>query len=264
MRQYLVRLAWVGVFLSLISLPGCQAPSADSEMSEPAATEMAGSDSGLAYGEAVRGRFASAAERASSDLYDAEAPQEEAPQASGDPARKLIYDGTLRLAVADFEATADRARELAQELGGYLQSLTDDQLTLRIPAERWNEAIERFEQLGDVVGRRLEVRDVTEEFTDLEIQLANARALRQRLEELLARAEDVEAALKIEVELGRVRTEIERLEGRLRFLSNRVAFGTLMLQLVPVATAGRTGGLPFPWLRQLGVVDLLGLEGRER
>ncbi len=191
-------------------------------------------------------------------------PTEPEPQDAGDSDRRLIYSGMLRLAVSDFEATARRARELTTELGGYLQSLTDDRLTLRIPSDRWEEAFERFEQLGSVVGRQLQVQDVTEEFTDLEIELTNARALRERLEVLLQRADDIEAALKIETELTRVRTQIERLEGRLRFLGNRVAFGTLTLELVRVAAAARAAGLPFPWLHELGVVDLLGLEGSDR
>lgn len=198
--------------------------------------------------------------------FDSEAPQE-SPEPSGSDTgdRRLIYTGQLRLAVSDFERTSDRARALNTEIGGYLQSLTDTTLTLRIPSERWDEAIERFEELGDVVGRRFQVQDVTEELTDLEIQLTNARALRQRLEELLAKAENVEAALKIETELSRVRTQIERLEGRMRYLDNRVSYGTLEIEMVRVAAAGRTGaGLPFVWLHELGVVDLLGLEGSER
>ena len=76
----------------------------------------------------------------------------------------------------------------------------------------------------------------------------------------LAQAETVEAALKVEKELNRARTEVERIEGRLGFLPDRIAFSTITIGFTPAASApDRPQALPFPWLRQLGLGNLLGL-----
>lgn len=177
--------------------------------------------------------------------------------------RKLITSGDLRIAVGDSETALQQAKTLALELGGYVQSLRDDTITLRLPANRWDEALARAGELGRVVARSIQVQDVTEEFLDLEIQLQNARALRKRLEELMAKAEDVKSALEVERELARVRTEIERIEGRLKYLSHNVALSVLTLRFVAAESAPRPmRQLPFAWLSALGVEKLLGLGGR--
>ena len=48
-----------------------------------------------------------------------------------------------------------------------------------------------------------------------------------RYRELLTRATSVEEILKIEEQIGNIRTEIESAEGRLRYLSNQVQYSTL-------------------------------------
>jgi hypothetical protein len=70
--------------------------------------------------------------------------------------------------------------------------------------------------------------DVGEEFVDVSARLANARRLEDRIVVLLAtRTGKLEDVIAAERELARVREEIERYEGRLRFLRNRVALSTL-------------------------------------
>jgi hypothetical protein len=154
---------------------------------------------------------------------------------------------------------------MAEGLGGYFQSVTKDSITLRVPANRWEEAMAGVGELGRVLDRAIEAADVTEEVVDLRLRLRNAQKMMTRLEELLARAESVEAALKVEKELGRVRTEVERLEGRLKFLGDRIAFSTLTIAFRQVQeTTVRPQALPFPWLSRLSVENLLGLPGGAR
>ena len=84
--------------------------------------------------------------------------------------------------------------------------------------------------------------DVTDQATDLEIRLANARALRARLEALLADATTVTEVLEVERELSRVTTEVEQLDGQLRALADRVALSTVR---VTVADGVRPGPLGY-------------------
>jgi hypothetical protein len=176
--------------------------------------------------------------------------------------RRLVYTGTLTLAVPDPGAARAQLSELAHRLGGYVQSERDAAIVLRIPSPRFREGLEDAAKLGREVSRRLDVQDVTEQYIDLELRLKNARALRDRLEALLQKADDVKSALEVERELTRVRLEIEQLEAQLRSLGQRASFGTLAVELRQMAQAPRSAAaLPFSWLGSLGVENLLGRGG---
>jgi hypothetical protein len=70
--------------------------------------------------------------------------------------------------------------------------------------------------------------DVGEEFVDLTARAANGRRLEERLLDLLgSRTGRLQDVLAVERELARVREEIERLDGRLRYLRTRAAMSTL-------------------------------------
>jgi len=179
--------------------------------------------------------------------------------------RLLIYSGSFTVAVGNVEEAQAKAREMAEGLGGYFQSLSKDTITLRVPAARWDEAVAAVGDLGRVLDRAIDAADVTEEVIDLRLRLRNAQKLMTRLEELLARAETVEAALKVEIELGRVREQVERIAGRLQYLGDRIAFSTLVIRFRPVQEAvARPQALPFPWLSTLSLEGLLGLPGGGR
>ena len=113
---------------------------------------------------------------------------------------------------------------------------------------------------GDVLHRNVEVEDVTEKFYDLQVRLKNARAVRNRFEELLKEAKTVQDSLAIERELERITDKIESMEGKLKLLRELIAFSTITLNLraQPQDTV-RGVELPFPWLRSLGLPGLLSL-----
>src|SRR5262249_33276670 len=110
--------------------------------------------------------------------------------------------------------------------------------------------------------RDVNVRDVTEQFADLETRLKNAEAVRQRLEGLLAKAAKVEDALAVERELDRVTLIIEELKGKLRLLSELIAFSTITVnfQARPQDAVAPDVLLPFDWLGGLGLPSLMNLE----
>ena len=74
--------------------------------------------------------------------------------------------------------------------------------------------------------------DVGEEYTDVSARVANARRLEARLLDLLAtRSGRLEEVLNLEREVARVREEIERYDGRLRYLRTRASISMLTLTL---------------------------------
>ncbi len=86
-----------------------------------------------------------------------------------------------------------------------------------------------------MVHRNVAAEDVTEEYRDIDIRLKAAKSVQERLTQLLQKAQKVEDSLAIERELDRVTVEIDRLEGRMKFLRDRAAFSTITVVFQPKA-----------------------------
>jgi hypothetical protein len=174
----------------------------------------------------------------------------------------LIYTAQITMAVFEVAAGLAKVEALGKELGGFVAKRDDRSVTIRVPAARFDDAVGRIEVFGDMVHRNVQAEDVTEQFHDLEVRLGTARAVRQRLTELLAKAVKVEDSLAIERELDRVVGEIERLEGKVKFLRDRAAFSTITVSFDAKPKEQVGGGqvrLPVPWLHNLGLRRLLSL-----
>ena len=91
--------------------------------------------------------------------------------------------------------------------------------------------------------------DVTEQYTDLETRLRNNLALRDRLQQLLQRAKDVEDVLAIEKELNRIQSEIETMQAQFDRLKSEVELSALSINLQRKRVLGPLGyiGYGFWW-----------------
>lgn len=164
----------------------------------------------------------------------------------------LIRTGRAVLEVDSLELAIARVRELATRVGGYVSGSTVEggadrlraaTLELKIPAPRWGEVIRGLDPVGRIESVSEETQDVGEEYVDLSARLTNSRRLESRLIELLDRQTGkLEDVLAVERELARVREEIERYEGRLRYLRTRVATSTLVVYVhEPTPLVGAPG-----------------------
>jgi len=194
------------------------------------------------------------------------------------PRPLLIYTATIGMSVDEDEivATIDRIIEEAVRLGGYLATRADRSVQVRIPSANFREGLASFEQLGDITSRSVNAEDVTEEYHDAEVRLQNLRAIRDRLEQFLSRAQNIEEVLRVHTELERVSREIDGIEGRLRFLRARVAFSLVSVSLSarpPVVVASEPTGpatpppppppvrpdIPVEWLGEMSIDRLMTL-----
>ena len=158
--------------------------------------------------------------------------------------RMVIHNGNVSVSVEDVPAAVDQVRAIAESSGGFVEQLSrtgegPDQLatlTIRVPRAQFFTILDRIGALGEVRDEFVSSDDVTEQFIDLEARLRSATHEETRLVELLGSAETVADILVIERELGRVRAEIERLQGRINFLGNRVALSTITVSLFPPDT----------------------------
>ena len=165
----------------------------------------------------------------------------------------LIRTGAASIEVDDVDPAIIKVRNLATQLGGYVanSSITGgrDQirsatLELKIPANRYDQAVGGLGDIGRVESVNTNVEDVGEEFVDISARVANAKRLEERLVLLLAtRTGRLEDVLAVERELARVRQEIERYEGRLRYLRTRAAVSTLSITVhEPAPLLGQNPG----------------------
>lgn len=164
-----------------------------------------------------------------------------APVSDTTPASMLIRTGTVGIRVSTLEPAVAAVQELAVRLDGYVvnsslqtgsRRVRTAQIDIRVPADRFDEALGGLSPIGDVEGVDISVRDVGEDYVDMEARAATRRQLEERLLDLLARRTgNLEEVLAVERELARVREEIDRYEGRLRYLRHRVSMSTLSIRL---------------------------------
>lgn len=170
--------------------------------------------------------------------------------------RQVIYSAGLRIVVVSALDAMHSIQSFAEQVGGHLQESAARSITIRVPADKFEETLTRISALGEVVDRNVKASDVTEEMLDLNIRLDNARKTRERLLEHLSKSTKIEDTLKIEAELSRVSGEIEQMEGKLRFFQSQIAMSTIRVELntnSPQVRDSAAGlGLPFEWLEHLG------------
>ncbi|MBC7895717.1 MAG: DUF4349 domain-containing protein [Cytophagaceae bacterium] len=149
----------------------------------------------------------------------------------------IIRNGYVSIQVDSLEIAVAAVRAMATRLGGYIGNVSTNTgeyqvrsstIEVKIPSARFEEAMATLTPIGKVEQSNSTAEDVGEEFVDMTARMQNARRLEERLVMLLTtRTGKLEDVLAVERELARVREEIERFEGRLRFLRSRVAMSTL-------------------------------------
>jgi hypothetical protein len=195
--------------------------------------------------------FACKAERSASRVLS-EAPQLPAgvpvtlAQPAPAPIRMIIRTATITIIVKDAEQALRSIATMAEARGGYVgetkQWRENEQIratvTIRVPASALSVALTDIrKQAIRVQSESLSGQDISEEFADLNAQLVNAQAAEKELRELLTtvrqRSQKAADILEVYNELTKVRGEVERLRGRINFLSQNVALSTINIELVP-------------------------------
>ena len=154
--------------------------------------------------------------------------------------RQLIKIANLNIEVDDAPSIAKSISDTAKSSGGYIadtsrKKIGDNRfsisMTVRMPSDKFDQATEDFQGLGTVLFFKATAQDVTEEYVDTESRARNLKKSEERLLDHLSRSAKLEDILKAEKEITRVRGQIEQLDGRLRYLSNRVAFSSIVIHL---------------------------------
>lgn len=158
--------------------------------------------------------------------------------------RKVIRNAELNLEAENPEDAQRKITAIAELRGGFVvesqqsssevTSTTRDivGMTVRVPADKFSETLADIRNVSSrVVLETVKGQDVTEEFIDIEAQIKAKKALEQQFMEIMKRADSVNDALTVQSQLAAVRGEIERVEGRKRFLENQSSLSTIKIRV---------------------------------
>lgn len=150
--------------------------------------------------------------------------------------RKVIKEGEISFETEDVNTTKSLVTKAVQELNGYIakddafdySEKLEHHLVIRVPADKFDLLLTKIsESTKKLDSKNINVLDVTEEYIDIDARLKTKKELEDRYKELLKQATKVEEILAIEKESGQLRTEIESVEGRLRYLKDRITLSSL-------------------------------------
>ena len=161
--------------------------------------------------------------------------------------RIVIKNANLTIVVSDPSASIDIISRMAEEMGGFVvtANLYKENLesgaevpratiTIRVPAERLNEALERIKQESDQepISEGINSQDVTGDYVDLQSRLKNLEAAEAQLSEIMASATKTEDVLAVYNELVRVREQIEVIKGQIKYYEESAALSSISTELL--------------------------------
>jgi hypothetical protein len=172
--------------------------------------------------------------------------------------RKIIRNADITMEAASTTEAQYRVTEIAEAHGGFVitseakqrenleptKRTFDIKLVARVPSGEFGAALEEIKKLaGNIPEAHIASQDVTEDFIDLEARIKTQKALELQFLEIMKQARQVSDALEVQRQLADVRTDIEKLEGRKRFMENRSSLSTITVniqapKLVTVTTTG--------------------------
>lgn len=173
--------------------------------------------------------------------------------------RKIIRNGEITIEVPSTTDAQHQVTYIAETHGGFVvtseakqresndpaQRTLDIKLVVRVPSDQFGRAFDEIKKLaGNTPAENVTSQDVTEEFIDLEARIKTQKALEVQFLEIMRQANKISDALEVQRQIAEVRTEIEKLEGRKRFLENRSSLSTINVNIQtpkPVITVTETG-----------------------
>ena len=149
----------------------------------------------------------------------------------GEPEIRMItYTVYLTLSVKNAEVAKTALIEQIKTHDGFIVKESEDFITSRIPAEKMEEYVKTAKTLGKIENESKTGTDITDQYRDNVIKLDNLKNVRERYLALLEKANTVADILSIEKELERVNTEIELLEGKIKYAEQSVAYSSVTIR----------------------------------
>jgi hypothetical protein len=162
--------------------------------------------------------------------------------------RIVIKNASLDIIVEKPPEVMDAIGKMAEDMGGFIVSANLYQtrlasgeevprasITIRVPADRLDEAMGRIEGQSDrpVENKTINSQDVTQEYTDLQSRLKNLEATETQLVKIMEEANKTEDVLRVYNEITRVREEIEVTKGRIQYFDQSARLSSISVNILP-------------------------------
>lgn len=167
--------------------------------------------------------------------------ESESPSTPVDAKRKLVRNAQVELEVIKFEDAVEQITAFAGEDRGYVATSGSErqangklrgEVVVKVLPDRLDGFLLKLRGLGEVKNQTLGTEDVTKQYFDTDARLKNARVMEQRLVDILkTKSNKVADLLQVEKELGRVREQIEQMQGELKYMDAQVAFASVTITL---------------------------------
>jgi anti-sigma factor RsiW len=155
--------------------------------------------------------------------------------------RKLIRNATVQLEIVSFDDAVQKVTAFANEERGYVATTSSEkqangklrgQVIVKVLPENLDRFLQKVRGLGELKNQTLGTEDVTKAYLDTDARLKNAHVMEQRLIDMLkTKTGKVADLLQVERELGRVREEVEKMQGELKYWDSQVQFATVAISL---------------------------------
>jgi hypothetical protein len=155
--------------------------------------------------------------------------------------RKLIRNAQVELEIVSFDEAVQKITAFAKEERGYVATSSSEkqangklrgEVVVKVLPDNLDRFLQKIRGLGELKNQTLGSEDVTKAYFDTDSRLKNARVMEQRLIDMLkTKTGKVSDLLQVEKELGRVREEIEKMQGELKYWDSQVQFATVTISL---------------------------------
>jgi len=157
------------------------------------------------------------------------------------PEKKVIKNGNLELKIDITEEAAEEITKIAKNKNGEVFSTNfyervkgqkSGTITIKVPVDKFEETMAELKLVANqVLSESTTGQDVTEQYSDLQAQLKNKRAEEQSFVKILDQASEIDDVLAITKQISRVRGEIERLEGQIKFMDSQTEMSVIVISL---------------------------------
>lgn len=154
---------------------------------------------------------------------------------------KIIKSASARYKVKNVKEATRKIKKIAQKHHAYISDLRfendlykkENRFTIKVPQKYFDKVMDSVNTIVEFVEfENITTKDVTEEYVDLETRLKTKIEVKGRYESILRKnARTVEDILATEDKLRIIQEEIEAAQGRLKYLSSKVAFSTIQIDL---------------------------------
>jgi len=154
---------------------------------------------------------------------------------------KIIKTANSRYKVKDVKKATKQIKRMAFAYDAYISDLRfeNDQykkeirFTIKIPAKHFDILMDSINVVSEFTDfENITTKDVTEEYVDLQTRLKTKLEVKERYENILRKnAKTVEDILATEDKLRIIQEEIESAQGRLNYLTNKVSYSTIQIDL---------------------------------